>query len=57
MQKYLYQFSESERRVVIAAQQKYLAVVSVILDLHQITSGTLANDLSGIISADPEPQT
>jgi hypothetical protein len=46
----IYQFTEDERRVIAAAFNRYLQVVQVIAELHQI-QGTIsvASDLSGFV--------
>jgi hypothetical protein len=50
MSELVYQFTEDERRVVTAAFSRYLQVVQVIAELHQIQGAvSVAPDLSGFV--------
>jgi hypothetical protein len=46
----IYQFTPDERRVIAAAFNRYLEVVRVIAELHQIQGAvSVAPDLSGFV--------
>ena len=49
----LYQFTPDEKRVIMAAFNKYMQVVQVIAELHQIQGSiAVAPDLSGFVKVE-----
>jgi hypothetical protein len=53
--KTLYEFTPDERRVVVAAFERYLQVAQVIADIHGVAGAQVSADLSGFVEL-PKPQ-